>query len=201
MRMLVDRGHRCDLRRARRRLRDVEDRREVERGAPGSRGVAARPVGSHTGGARRAVAHAVVDRPDGSDPVDGRARRRPAAIPAHRPPGAKTTVVNDGLWLNLRDVKRCFEERTYGTDDDIVVEVGGVRWRIGASGVLGFAAEPTCVTDHSSLSALLLGGVRPSALVAGRRMEAPVPRRAATRRCAVHHVAGAVLPDRVLSVR
>ena len=35
----------------------------------------------------------------------------------------------NGPWLNLRDIKRCFEARTYGTDDDIVVRpmasVGG----------------------------------------------------------------------------
>ena len=56
----------------------------------------------------------------------------------------RTTVVNDGLWLNLRDVKRCFEARTYGTDDDIVsrptASVGGSV----AADARGCAAEPTC---------------------------------------------------------
>ena len=106
--------------------------------------------------------------------------------------------VNDGLWLNLRDVKRCFEARTYGTDDDIVVEADGIRWRIGAGGCAGCAAARP-QTDHASLSALLLGGVRPSALVAGRRMTARNADARSPRRCAVHDVAGAVLPDRLLT--
>jgi predicted acetyltransferase len=84
----------------------------------------------------------------------------------------RTTAVNDGVWLNLRDVKRCFEARTYGTDDDIVAEVGGVRWRVGAGGCARVRSRPDLQGDHPSLSALLLGGVRPSALVAGRRMTA-----------------------------
>jgi predicted acetyltransferase len=84
----------------------------------------------------------------------------------------RTTVLNDGLWLNLRDVKRCFEAREYGTDDVIVVEADGVRWRIGGSGCTRVRSRADLTTDHASLSALLLGGVRPSALVAGRRMTA-----------------------------
>jgi predicted acetyltransferase len=87
----------------------------------------------------------------------------------------RTTVVNDGVWLNLRDVKRCFEARSYGTDDDIVVDVDGVRWRIGAGGCARVRSRADLQTDHASLSALLLGGVRPSALVAGRRMTARSP--------------------------
>jgi predicted acetyltransferase len=84
----------------------------------------------------------------------------------------RTTVVNDGLWLNVRDVKRCFEARTYGTDDDIVVEADSVRWRIGGGGCVRVRTRADLRTDHASLSALLLGGVRPSALVSGRRMTA-----------------------------
>jgi len=82
----------------------------------------------------------------------------------------RTTVVNDGLWLNFRDIKRCFEARTYGTDDDVVVEADGVRWRIGGGGCRRVRTRADLRTDHASLSVLLLGGVRPSALVAGRRM-------------------------------
>jgi predicted acetyltransferase len=84
----------------------------------------------------------------------------------------RTTVVNDGLWLNVRDVRRCFEARAYGTDDDMVVESGDNRWRIGAGGCSRVRSRADLQTDHASLSALLLGGVRPSALVAGRRMTA-----------------------------
>ena len=103
------------------------------------------------------------------------------------------------MWLNLRDVKRCFEARTYGTDDDIVVEADGVRWRIGAGGCARVRSRADLQTDHASLSALLLGGVRPSALVAGRRMTARNADVVAPGRCAVRHVTGAVLPDRLLT--
>lgn len=84
----------------------------------------------------------------------------------------RTTSVNDGLWLNVRDVPACFGARTYGTDDDVVVEADGVRWRVGSSGCTKVRSRPDLVGDGASLSALLLGGVRPSALVAGRRLEA-----------------------------
>src|SRR5262249_53993024 len=39
----------------------------------------------------------------------------------------RTTDVNDGVWCNVRDVAACFGARTYGTDDDVVVEVAGAR--------------------------------------------------------------------------
>jgi predicted acetyltransferase len=84
----------------------------------------------------------------------------------------RTTGITDGLWLNLRDVKRCFEARAYGTDDDIVVEADDVRWRIGGGGCSKVRSRAHLQSDRASLSALLLGGVRPSALVAGRRMTA-----------------------------
>ena len=78
----------------------------------------------------------------------------------------RTTVVNDGLWLNLRDVKRCFEARTYGTDDDIVIEADGVRWRIGGGGCAGCAAGPICrrITPRSR---------RCSSVACGRRRWSP----------------------------
>jgi hypothetical protein len=72
-------------------------------------------------------------------------------------------------------VARCFDARAYGTDDDVVVEASDVRWRIGAGGCRRVRTRPDLVTDHASLSALLLGGVRPSTLVAGRRMTARRP--------------------------
>jgi predicted acetyltransferase len=84
----------------------------------------------------------------------------------------RTTSVTDGLWLNVRDVPACFGARSYGTDDDVVVEADGVRWRVGAGGCRKVRSRPDLVGDGASLSALLLGGVRPSALVAGRRFEA-----------------------------
>ena len=84
----------------------------------------------------------------------------------------RTTVLNDGVWLNLRDVKRCFEARTYGTDDDIVVEADGVRWRIGAAAARGCAAEPICRRITPRCRRFSWVACEPSALVAGRRMTA-----------------------------
>ena len=84
----------------------------------------------------------------------------------------RTTVVNDGLWLNLprrqallrgSDVRHRRRHRRGGRRRPMADRRRRLR---------GCAAAPTCSTDHASLSALLLGGVRPSALVAGRRMTA-----------------------------
>ena len=84
----------------------------------------------------------------------------------------RTTDLSDGIWCNVRDVAACFDARTYGTDDDVVVEVDGVRWRIGGAGTRKVRRRPDLVTDRAGLGALLLGGVAPTTLVAGRRMEA-----------------------------
>ena len=105
-----------------------------------------------------------------------------------------TTVLNDGLWLNVRDIKRCFEARAYGTDDEIVVEVDGVRWRIGGSGCTRVRPGRP---DHRSRVAV---GVAPGRRAAiGSRGRAPNNgpqcRRPASRRRPVHDLAGAVLPD------
>ena len=111
----------------------------------------------------------------------------------------RTTVVNDGLWLNLRDVKRCFEARTYGTDDDIVVEADGVRWRIGEGGCgrvrsrAGPADGPRLVVGVAARRSATVGAGRRAADDGAQR------RRAAARRRAVRHGAGAVLPDRLLT--
>lgn len=83
----------------------------------------------------------------------------------------RTTDLNDCLWCNVRDVEACFGARTYGTDDDVVVEVDGARWKIGAGGVTRVRTRPDLVTDRAGLGALLLGGVVPTTLAAGRRLE------------------------------
>ncbi|MDQ3470708.1 MAG: sterol carrier protein domain-containing protein, partial [Actinomycetota bacterium] len=80
--------------------------------------------------------------------------------------------LNDGVWCNVRDVKACFGDRVYGTDADVVVEFGGRRWRIGPAGICRVRKRADVVTDHAGLSALLLGGVAPTTLAAGRRLEA-----------------------------
>lgn len=92
------------------------------------------------------------------------------------PRALQTTALNDGVWVNVRDVAACFASRTYGTADRLVVEADGVRWAIdgGPDGATcrRVRSRADLVTDHASLGALLLGGVRPSALCAGRRLQA-----------------------------
>ena len=46
------------------------------------------------------------------------------------PRALRTREVNDGVWVNVRDVPTCFGARTYRTTDRIVVEVDGKRWAI-----------------------------------------------------------------------
>jgi predicted acetyltransferase len=90
------------------------------------------------------------------------------------PRALQTTGLNDGVWVNVRDVAACLASRTYGTTDRLVVEVDGARWLIdgGPAGATctKVRTRPDLVVDHASLGALLLGGVRPSALAAGRRL-------------------------------
>ena len=84
----------------------------------------------------------------------------------------RTTALNDGVWCNVRDVVGCFGARTYGTDDDVVVEVEGARWRIGGDGTRKVRTRPDVTLDRAALGSLLLGGVAPTSLVRGRRAEA-----------------------------
>jgi predicted acetyltransferase len=91
------------------------------------------------------------------------------------PRALETTTLNDGVWVNVRDVAACLSQRTYGTADRIIIEVAGRRWAIeggpkGAS-CTSVRTKPDLVTDRASLGAMLLGGVRPSTLAAGRRLE------------------------------
>jgi predicted acetyltransferase len=92
------------------------------------------------------------------------------------PRAFRTLELNDGLWVNVRDIPATFGARTYRTEDRIVVEVDGKRWAVegapdGAS-CTAVRSRPDLVTSHAWFSALLYGGVLPSALVAGRRMTA-----------------------------
>ena len=92
------------------------------------------------------------------------------------PRALRTRELNDGVWVNVRDIPASFGARTYRTTDCMVVEVGGTRWAIegGPDGGTCRAVDsrPDLVTTHGPFSALLYGGVLPSALVAGRRMTA-----------------------------
>jgi predicted acetyltransferase len=88
----------------------------------------------------------------------------------------RTTDLNDGIWVNVRDASIAFGARTYRTSERIVVEADGVRWAIegGPDGgsCKAVRSKPDLVTTHPFLGSLLYGGVLPSALVAGRRMTA-----------------------------
>jgi predicted acetyltransferase len=95
----------------------------------------------------------------------------------------RTTNLNDMLWIRPMDVPAVLSARTYGTDDRLVVELaddgapgGGTRWRIDGApdgaAVRKVRSRPDLVTDRASLGAMYLGGVRPSLLAAGRRLEA-----------------------------
>ena len=88
----------------------------------------------------------------------------------------RTTNLNDGVWVNARDIPATFGARTYRTSDRIVVEVDGTCWAIegGPDGATcaTTSAAPDLVTTHGWFSSLLYGGVYPSTLVAGRRMTA-----------------------------
>jgi len=92
------------------------------------------------------------------------------------PRSLRTRELNDGVWVNVRDIPASFGARTYRTLDCIVVEVGTKRWAIEGGPDGGTCREvdsrPDLVTTHGPFSALLYGGVLPSALVAGRRMTA-----------------------------
>lgn len=88
----------------------------------------------------------------------------------------RTTDLNDGVWCHPRDVARCFRARTaWGTDDDVVVEADGTRWRLGASGARRVRSRADLVTDRAGLGSLLLGGTAPTTLAAGRRLRARSP--------------------------
>jgi predicted acetyltransferase len=92
------------------------------------------------------------------------------------PRALRTRELNDGVWVNVRDIPTAFGARTYRTDDRIVVEVDGTRWAVegGPSGGSCAAVQTPAdlVTSHAWFSSLLYGGALPSALVAGRRMTA-----------------------------
>ena len=115
----------------------------------------------------------------------------------------RTTDLNDGIWVNVRDIPACFGARTYRTTDRIVVEVDDKRWAIdgGPDGATCKAVrtKPDLVTSHAWFSSLLYGGVYPSALVAGRRMTARNAEVLAARRLLLRDQPRPALPGHVLT--
>lgn len=90
------------------------------------------------------------------------------------PRALRTIELNDFIWCFPRDVPACFGARTYASDDDVVVEVGGTRWRIGNGGCARVRTRADLVADRSALGPLLMG-VPPTTLVLGRRLTARSP--------------------------
>ncbi|MFT4866315.1 MAG: putative acetyltransferase [Ilumatobacter sp.] len=115
------------------------------------------------------------------------------------PRAARTTNLNDMLWIRIDDVRRALESRTYGTEDALVIELtdvdGGARWKVEGSPtgatVKKVRSKPDVVTDRASLGALYLGGVRASTLAAGQRL---VARNADVLRRADHFFAADRMP-------
>ncbi len=107
---------------------------------------------------------------------------RAAAIDDHLPhivtdPRALRTVeLNDMLWVHVRHARAALAARAYGTDDELVVEVDGDRWKVDGSPdgavVKPVKRTPDLVMDGAALGSIYLGGFRPSELVRGRRIEA-----------------------------
>ena len=99
------------------------------------------------------------------------------------PRAVRTTNVNDMLWLHIRDVGAALRARTYGTDDQMVIEVElddrTDRWRIvgGPDGaeVAKVRSRPHLRMDRAALGAIYLGGVRPSTLARAGRLSADGP--------------------------
>lgn len=90
----------------------------------------------------------------------------------------RTTNVNDMLWLHLRDVGASLRARTYGTEDELVIEIDlgdrAERWRVSGSPAGAEAkkvrSRPDLRMDRASLGAIYLGGIRPSTLARGGRV-------------------------------
>jgi predicted acetyltransferase len=85
----------------------------------------------------------------------------------------RTTGLNDMMWLHLRDVAHALRARTYGSDDELVIDVDlgdrTERWKVSGSPagaeVRRTRRRPDLTMNRASLGAIYLGGVRPSTLV------------------------------------
>jgi predicted acetyltransferase len=83
------------------------------------------------------------------------------------------TSVSDGLWLKVLDVAGLFGARTYGADDDVVVDAGELgRWHIGPAGTKETDDDADISMSPVELGAISLGGASVPAMVrAGRIVE------------------------------
>ncbi|WP_116996095.1 GNAT family N-acetyltransferase [Desertimonas flava] len=83
-----------------------------------------------------------------------------------------TERVEDAMWLRVNDVARVFGARTYGTDDDLVVDVDGTRWSMGGSGCSRTRKRADLMVSRRTLASLVLGGHDLQAQLAAGRIEA-----------------------------
>ncbi len=92
------------------------------------------------------------------------------------PRALRTVELNDGVWLNVRDVALCLGSRHYRINDRLVVEVDGRRWQVEAgndgSTCRSSRAKADITTDRCGLGSLLYGGVSASSMAAAGRVEA-----------------------------
>ena len=92
----------------------------------------------------------------------------------------RTTALNDGLWVKVLQPEVALATRTYATDDRLVVEITegdapgcyAIEGGPTGSACKSVRTTPDLTMSSASLGALLYGGVRPSRLLAGRRLEA-----------------------------
>ncbi len=86
------------------------------------------------------------------------------------------TTVSDGLWLKVLDVPGLFGARTYGTDDDLVVDAGDLGcWHLGPAGVKETDDRPDISLSPVELGAISLGGAPVTAMVRAGRIAEHTP--------------------------
>jgi predicted acetyltransferase len=102
------------------------------------------------------------------------------------PRALRTTSLLDDLWLRPHDVGALLSARTYSTEDALVLEVHGeaadsvpIRWEVeggpGGGSARRSRRRADLVLGRAALGAIYLGGVRPSLLARGRRIDARGP--------------------------
>lgn len=84
----------------------------------------------------------------------------------------RTDRIDDALWLRVNDVAAVFGARTYGTDDDLVVQVDGTPWAMGTGGCARTRRRADLTTTRAALASLLLGGHDLEAQLDAGRIEA-----------------------------
>jgi predicted acetyltransferase len=93
----------------------------------------------------------------------------------------RTMSLTDGVWVNVREPKTALGARTYGVQDQLVVELadaGAAPRRFSVEGGPDGATcrtvrtKPDLTMSSATLGGLLYGGVRPSRLAAGRKLGA-----------------------------